>query len=313
MHGMTLQQLRYFDAVVSQGSFHAAAAKLHRSHPTVCAAVSSLEQQLGFQLLDRKGYRVGLTQAGKSFHERVKQVLQEAEDLQRFAQFIARGERLELRIVLDDCCLAKPVLAMLARFLVANKINPPQLHLDSNRQPLECLQQGSAELSFHAGNASDGRFEHVRWESIEMLPVAAPGFTRSAGNGEVSCDQLQSSVQCVVGDCLDHYERLPAALDARRLVVSNHHLKRDAILQRMAWGYLPSLAVADDLRTGRLVSLAGHDFQTAAVQIWVARARAQIHASLVEQLWRHLQTPHHDSLPDSAGVAEAIRSEAAHR
>lgn len=304
MHGMTLQQLRYFDAVVSQGSFQAAAAKLHRSHPTVCAAVSSLEQQLGFELLDRKGYRVGLTQAGKSFHERVKQVLQGADDLQRFAQLIARGERTELRIVLDDCCLAKPVLAMLARFFLAHKITPPQLHLDSSRQPLECLQQGAAELLFHAGNAGDVRFEHVRWESIEMLPVAAPGFTSGAGRGEV---------QCVVGDCLDPYERLPAALNARRLVVSNHHLKRDAILQRMAWGYLPSLAVADDLRTGRLVSLTGPHFRAAAVQVWAARARVQIDDSLVEQLWRHLQTPHHDSLPDSADVTEAIHGEVAQR
>lgn len=304
MHGMTLQQLRYFDAVVSQGSFHAAAAKLHRSHPTVCAAVSSLEQQLGFALLDRKGYRVGLTQAGKSFHERVQQVLQGADGLQRFAQFIARGERTELRIVLDDCCLAKPVLAMLVRFFRAYKITPPQLHLDSSPQPLECLQQGAAELLFHAGNASDVRFEHVRWESIEMLPVAAPGFTSNAGNGEL---------QCVVGNSLDHYERLPASLDARRLVVSNHHLKREAILQRMAWGYLPSLAVADDLRSGRLVSLAGSHFRAAAVQVWAARARAQIHDSLVEQLWRHLQTPHHDSLPDSAGATAAIHGEVARR
>jgi len=92
MHGITLQQLRYFDAVVAQGSFHAAASKLHRTHPTVCAAISSLEQQLGFELLDRKGYRVALTEAGRSFHARVRQVLQAAEDLQRFADVIARGE-----------------------------------------------------------------------------------------------------------------------------------------------------------------------------------------------------------------------------
>lgn len=313
MHGMTLQQLRYFDAVVSQGSFHAAAAKLHRSHPTVCAAVSSLEQRLGFELLDRKGYRVALTQSGKSFHERAKLVLQGAEGLQRFADCIARGERTELRIVLDDCCLAKPVLAMLARFFVANKTNPPQLHLDSSRRSLECLPHGTAELLFHAGNADDMRLEYARWESIEILPVAAPGFMHAAAGGEVSCEQLQSSVQCVVGDCNDLYERWPSAADAPRLVVSNHQLKRDAILQRMAWGYLPSLAIADDLRTGRLASLVGRHFQAATVQVRVARARAQIHTALVEQLWRHLQTQHSDSLTNNAGVAEIARSEVAHR
>lgn len=311
MHGMTLQQLRYFDAVVSQGSFHAAAVKLHRSHPTVCAAVSSLEQQLGFELLDRKGYRVGLTQFGKSFHERVKQVLQGAEDLQRFADSIARGERTELRIVLDDSCLARPVLAVLSRIFAAGQINPPRLHIASSRQPLECLQQGAAELLFLAGNSNDLRFEYARWQSIEVLPVAAPGFWGNAG--EVSGEQLQSSLQCIVGDRHDPYERVCASLDMHRLVVSDHHLKRDVILQRLAWGCLPSLMIADDLRSGRMVTLVGRDVHATQVQVWVARPRARIHDSRLEQLWAYLQALHGDSLVTGVSVAEVVRSEVAHR
>ena len=39
MDGLTIHQLQCFDAVVSEGSFQAAATKLHRTHPTVFTAI----------------------------------------------------------------------------------------------------------------------------------------------------------------------------------------------------------------------------------------------------------------------------------
>ncbi len=56
--GFTLHELACFLAVAELGSFQKAAVRLHRSHPSVFAAVASLERQLGLALLDRGGYRV---------------------------------------------------------------------------------------------------------------------------------------------------------------------------------------------------------------------------------------------------------------
>src|SRR5438094_1402739 len=69
---VTLHQLECFDAVVSEGKFQAAAQKLRRSQPSISAAVKNLEDQLGLTLLDRSGYRVALTEAGRSFHQRAR-------------------------------------------------------------------------------------------------------------------------------------------------------------------------------------------------------------------------------------------------
>ena len=43
----TIHQLECFDAVVSQGTFQAAAEKIRRAQPSVSAAVKNLESQLG--------------------------------------------------------------------------------------------------------------------------------------------------------------------------------------------------------------------------------------------------------------------------
>src|SRR6201989_1204718 len=104
MDGLKLHDLRCFDAVATQGSFQAAAGALHRTHPSVFAAVARLEQQLGLTLFDRSGYRVGLTEAGQTFHARAQATLRELDLLQTYADQLASGEEVVLRVVIGDLC-----------------------------------------------------------------------------------------------------------------------------------------------------------------------------------------------------------------
>ena len=66
---ITLQQMRALDAVVSQGSIQSGAKLLNKTHPSVITALKNLEEELGFPLFDRTGYRSVLTEEGKAFHK----------------------------------------------------------------------------------------------------------------------------------------------------------------------------------------------------------------------------------------------------
>ncbi len=90
--------------MVVEGGFQPAAEKLRRVQPTVFAAVKNLEEQLGLTLLDRSGYRVALTEVGRSFHDRTRVFLQELRDLQNHAWQLAVGEESELSVVIGDLC-----------------------------------------------------------------------------------------------------------------------------------------------------------------------------------------------------------------
>ncbi len=61
---MELRQLEYFVAVVEEGTFTKAAAKVHVAQPGVSAQIRRLERELGQALLDRSGRRVRLTEVG---------------------------------------------------------------------------------------------------------------------------------------------------------------------------------------------------------------------------------------------------------
>src|ERR1700693_1625914 len=62
---VSLRQLAYFVAVVDDGSFTTAAARLHVSQPGLSHQIQALERQLGGPLLERLSRGVRLTPAGR--------------------------------------------------------------------------------------------------------------------------------------------------------------------------------------------------------------------------------------------------------
>jgi len=175
MSNFTLHELQCFDAVVAGGSFQAAADRLHRSHPSVFAAVAKLEEQLGLSLLDRSGYRVQLTDAGQSFHRKVQSLLRESEELRTHARQLAMGEEAELRVVLGDLCPLQPVLALLSQFFGQCPQTRLQLQFEAVTGPWERLLEDEADLIVHRVPKGDVRMEWIDLGKIAMVPVVATG------------------------------------------------------------------------------------------------------------------------------------------
>ena len=202
--GLTIHQLLCFDAVVSEGSFQAAAEKLHRTHPTVFAAVKNLEAQLGLTLLDRSGYRVALTDAGRSFHERTRVFLAELSALRNHAAQLAMGEESELRVVIGDLCPLPEMLGLLRRFFDACPGTRLHLHFEAISGPWERLFDGEADLIFHHIDKSDPRFEFIDLCAVQLVPVVAPNFLRFPDHGSITPEQMRDHVQCVIRDSARH-------------------------------------------------------------------------------------------------------------
>jgi len=80
MH-VTLGQLRAFERIVRLGSFHAAAAELNLSQPSVSQRIRELEAALQTPLFVRRGPRVGLTAEGHALVEYADRMLSTADEL----------------------------------------------------------------------------------------------------------------------------------------------------------------------------------------------------------------------------------------
>ena len=77
---MELRHLRYFVAVVEEGSFTTAAeARLHTSQPSLSRQIRDLEYEVGAELLSRSVRGVELTAAGKAFLDHARLALMQVE------------------------------------------------------------------------------------------------------------------------------------------------------------------------------------------------------------------------------------------
>ncbi len=72
---MELRHLLSFLAVVREGNFTRAAARMHIAQPPLSRRIRELEESLGVQLFQRSTRHVSLTPAGESFKQRITEIL----------------------------------------------------------------------------------------------------------------------------------------------------------------------------------------------------------------------------------------------
>lgn len=75
MRIMEIRQLRYFTAIVEEGTVTGAAKRLNMTQPPLTAQLHALESELGCQLFERNGRRLRLTEAGRMFNRRARTIL----------------------------------------------------------------------------------------------------------------------------------------------------------------------------------------------------------------------------------------------
>ena len=72
---MNLMHLRYFCKLAETQHYTLAASELYISQPGLSGAISSLEQELGIRLFEKKGRNIQLTKYGKEFYSYVHEAL----------------------------------------------------------------------------------------------------------------------------------------------------------------------------------------------------------------------------------------------
>ncbi len=78
-----LAAMQTFVAIVDSGSLTAAADSLGKALPTIVRSLAILEAELGVRLLQRTTRRMSLTEEGRSYLERCRQILFDVEDAEQ--------------------------------------------------------------------------------------------------------------------------------------------------------------------------------------------------------------------------------------
>ncbi|MEV7615553.1 LysR family transcriptional regulator [Streptomyces sp. NPDC089799] len=146
---MELRQLRYFVAVVEEGGFTRAAARLHLAQPGLSAQVRQLERELGQPLLDRSGRSVTLTEVGRAVLPYARAALAAADSVRQTVDTytgLLRG-RVTLGLVSGATGRAFDIAGLLADFHQAHPALEVALTEDTTERMQAALLGGELDIA----------------------------------------------------------------------------------------------------------------------------------------------------------------------
>lgn len=92
------RQIKYFQSVVRNNSFSEAAEECYISQSAISQQIKSLENELGFSLLERHNRKFMMTPAGEHFYKKSLVLIADYEQICNEAARIARGDETTLKI-----------------------------------------------------------------------------------------------------------------------------------------------------------------------------------------------------------------------
>ncbi|WP_317932795.1 LysR family transcriptional regulator [Halioxenophilus sp. WMMB6] len=277
----SVHDLTTFIAVAESGSVRGAALVINRTQPAVSQSIRRLEEHLGFALFDRSGYRLSLTAQGDCFLQRARPLVQQMNELKRYANSLSEEHEARLRMVVHGPIPQAAVAALIEHLPTQFPDVTLELQVCDGNRVLAPLVAGEAELAFAIKSPVDhlarevarvalGEVEFVHVVRADRLSGAAKEGHQEPGNLP---EGLAGLPQIRIVDFGDPEPAFGVAKGHSYWCVSDHRAKAQLILSGFGWGSLPRWMVAGELASGELVAF---DYQG-----FPARSRHPFY------LWRH--------------------------
>lgn len=190
--------LRYFLAVIDNGTFTAAAAQANVSQPTLSAGIAKLERETGARLFRRNSQRVELTEAGARFAVHARRIEREFHLAQASLNGLAPVETLRLGVLTT---IATAELAQLVAQLAAEAPNLRIELVEGNDRVLaQHLTRGRVDLALTlwTGGSDPAEVELLRTEGYAL---ALPATHRLAAEPALPGEALAGETMIVRRQC----------------------------------------------------------------------------------------------------------------
>jgi DNA-binding transcriptional LysR family regulator len=268
-----LQSVRIFVKVADVGSFVGAASAMDLSNTVVTRHIADLESRLGTRLIHRTTRSLSLTESGQVYLERVRQILDELEDVEQTVT--ARNHepigtlRIVAPVVFGLHALAPVLQDYAARY---PKIVPDVTLVDRH---VDLVEEGYDVGIVIARQMRTGSIVTRRLTTDCMAVCATPAYLAKHGvpaSPEVLAHHACLSPPAELGGAEHVFSGPQGEVRVRTanvIAANNTEMQRQFALLGMGVAILPGYVVSHDLAVGRLVRLLD-DYRLPHVEINVA-------------------------------------------
>ena len=213
---MELRQLEYFSAVARDGTYTAAAERLHVAQPALWKQVHDLERELGVALFERAGRRVRITTAGTLLLERVDQLLGGANRLRLLADDLRVGRTGRVRVRCFAPHLARFLAGVITTFRVEHpgigvELSEHGVAIDDRVSLVESLRVGAADVITTAHVDGDADLEGFRAYRVRVVALPAEGSRLAPRRTRLPVESLRDEALVVSPRGYFSRDRLDAA------------------------------------------------------------------------------------------------------
>ena len=180
-----LHAIEAFIKIVEAGSITAAAIALDVSQPSMVRTLAALERDLGARLLNRTTRRMSLTDEGRDYYERGRQIVAAIEDAQLSLSARTATPRGRLRIASSVSFGRAFVAPVVAEFLTEHpEINIELLLLD---RVIDLVEEGM-DIAVRVARLPDSTMVAHGIGQVRRVIVASPAFVKAHGLPQAPMD-----------------------------------------------------------------------------------------------------------------------------
>ncbi len=251
----SLEQAKTFCEVIKQGSYTKAAEALCKSHSSVVYAIKCLEIQCGLELFDRNQYRSSLTPAGERIHEQCLKLLRTIHELENLCDNLNMGWEPSLRLVYDGILSADPFLHLLTDFQNQQIPTRIQIYSEYLSGVEEKFKQLSADFMISVLPPKNNRLNSINLETLRSFFVCHREHPLAITNENKvwSLDELKKFHFLTVRGADQNLNLGTEELQvAAAFHLSDFSFKKNAILQKAGFGWMPEYMIQQELKDGLL-------------------------------------------------------------
>ena len=254
---VTFRQLRVFEATARLGRLTAAADEQALSQSAASQSLKELESALSYQLFNRCGRELLMSDQGKDVLPRVRQILDLVEGLKSSASTEISGH---LRVVASVTIGSYLLPHLMAKFISRYPDVEPDLKVTNTRHVIEALEKGQAHVGMIEGPALHNQLDITPWQQ-DRLEIFCNRAHPLAEIGRLELDQIpqQRWVLREEGSGTRAiFDQAILRVDSRinlALALNRQEAIKQAVKAGLGIGCLSRLSIAEEVAAGDLVIL----------------------------------------------------------
>lgn len=250
------REMECFVAVVEAGSFVAAGESLRLSKAAVSRGVIELEKRVGARLLQRTTRRLSITEAGRAYYARCKQILAELDEADSAVGAVTGHPFGKLRVNAPFSFGTQHLAPLWGPFMA--RYPDVELEVDLSDRLVDVINEGY-DAVIRISRMNDSTLVNRKLASTRVIACATPQYLAERGYPETLDDLARHAIIGYSYAALGDTWRFSTEQGEREVVTrprvraNNGDTCRAIMLAHQGIAMQPDFLVGDDLAAGRVV------------------------------------------------------------